>query len=130
FMVGDIPVIPIQVWHLKMPVLGFRFGNFTYITDANRIDEAEKEKIRGSKVLVLNALRKQQHISHFSLEESIALARELEIPQVYFTHVSHQMGRHEEVSSELPAGINFAYDKLSVQVDAVDLPVDLPQLSQ
>ncbi|MET0244178.1 MAG: MBL fold metallo-hydrolase [Flavitalea sp.] len=130
FMVGDIPVIPIRVWHLKMPVLGFRFGNFTYITDANRIEDSEKDKIRGSKVLVLNALRKQQHISHFSLEEAIRLAGELEIPQVYFTHVSHQMGRHEEVSAELPSGIHFAYDKLNIQVDAVDLPVDLPQLSR
>ena len=112
FIVGDIPVIPIQVWHLKMPVLGYRFGKFTYITDANRIDESEKQKIRGSEVLVLNALRKQKHISHFSLQESIDLARELDIPQVWFTHISHQMGKHADVSPDLPPGISLAYDML------------------
>lgn len=75
FMVGDIPVTPILVWHLKMPVLGFRFGNFTYITDANRIDESEMEKIKGSEVLVLNALRKQKHISHFTLGKQLTWCR-------------------------------------------------------
>ena len=75
FIIGDIPVTPIMVWHLKMPVLGFRFGKFTYITDANRIDEAEKEKIRGSEIMVLNALRKKKHISHFTLEEAVAWCR-------------------------------------------------------
>ncbi|RYY13015.1 MAG: MBL fold metallo-hydrolase [Chitinophagaceae bacterium] len=116
FTVGDIPVIPIQVWHLKMPVLGYRFGRFTYITDANRIEESEKQKIRGSEVLVLNALRKQKHISHFSLQESIDLARELDIPQVWFTHMSHQMGKHEEVCADLPSGIALGYDMLQVTV--------------
>jgi phosphoribosyl 1,2-cyclic phosphate phosphodiesterase len=116
FMVGDIPVVPIQVWHLKMPVLGYRFGSFTYITDANRIEESEKQKIRGSEVLVLNALRKEKHISHFSLQESVALARELEIPRVWFTHISHQLGRHELVSEELPRGIELGYDRLQIVV--------------
>jgi phosphoribosyl 1,2-cyclic phosphate phosphodiesterase len=88
FVVGDIPIIPILVWHMKMPVMGFRFGKFTYITDANHIDESEKEKIRGSEVVVLNALRKQKHISHFTLEEATALAQELKIPTAYFTHIS------------------------------------------
>jgi phosphoribosyl 1,2-cyclic phosphate phosphodiesterase len=114
FLVGDIPVVPILVWHLKMPVMGFRFGKFTYITDANRIDEPEKEKIRGSEVIVLNALRKQKHISHFSLGEAIELAQELRIPTAYFTHISHQMGRHAEVEAELPTGIHLAYDGLTV----------------
>lgn len=114
FMVGDIPVTPISVWHLHMPVLGFRFGKFTYITDANRIDNKEKEKIRGSEILVLNALRKQKHISHFNLEEAIALAEDLEIPQVYFTHISHQLGKHQEVSDALPTGIYLGYDKLEL----------------
>ncbi len=114
FVIGDIPVTPIAVWHLKMPVLGFRFGKFTYITDANRIDEKEKDKIRGSEILVINALRKQKHISHFNLEESIALAKELEIPQVYLTHISHQLGKHQDVSSELPAGVSLGYDNLEL----------------
>jgi phosphoribosyl 1,2-cyclic phosphate phosphodiesterase len=72
FFVGDIPVLPIEVWHYKMPVFGFRFGDFTYITDANRIEASEKEKIRGSKILVLNALRKENHLSHFTLDEAVA----------------------------------------------------------
>lgn len=117
FLAGDIPVVPIQVWHLKMPVLGFRFGKFTYITDANFIDEAEKEKIKGSEAMVVNALRKQKHISHFNLEEAISLARELEVPAAYFTHISHQLGRHAQVQAELPAGIHLAYDGLLLQFD-------------
>ncbi|WEK37457.1 MAG: MBL fold metallo-hydrolase [Candidatus Pseudobacter hemicellulosilyticus] len=116
FMVGDIPIQPILVWHLKMPVLGFRFGKFTYITDANRIDPEEKAKIAGSGVLVLNTLRKEQHISHYSLSEGVALAQELAPEQTWFTHLGHQMGRHEEVDAELPPGINIAYDGLVVKV--------------
>ena len=113
FMVGDIPVTPIQVWHLKMPVLGFRFGKFTYITDANRIEEEEKEKIRGCEVLVLNALRRQKHISHFTLGEAIELVQELRIPGAYFTHISHQLGLHAEIEAELSNGIHLAYDGLA-----------------
>ena len=111
FVIGDIPVIPILVWHLKMPVLGFRFGKFTYITDANRIENEEKEKIKGSDALVLNALRLKRHISHFNLSEAIELAQELKIPETYFTHISHQLGRHTEVEAELPDGIHLAYDR-------------------
>ena len=114
FVIGDIPIIPILVWHLKMPVLGFRFGKFTYITDANRIDETEKEKIRGSEVLVLNALRKQYHISHFALSEAIDIVQEIKVPKAYFTHISHQLGRHEEIEAELPEGIHLAYDGLNI----------------
>jgi phosphoribosyl 1,2-cyclic phosphate phosphodiesterase len=110
FIVGDIPVVPILVWHLKMPVLGFRFGKFTYITDANRIDSTEKEKIKGSEVLVLNALRKETHISHFTLDEAVAMVQELKVPTGYFTHISHQLGRHTYINADLPAGINLAFD--------------------
>ncbi|MFM6926359.1 MAG: MBL fold metallo-hydrolase [Ferruginibacter sp.] len=114
FMVGDIPVIPVLVWHLKMPVLGFRFGKFTYITDANRIDDEEKEKIIGSDVLVLNALRKESHISHFTLDEAIAMTRELGVSTGYFTHISHQLGRHEMINATLPDGIKLAHDSLII----------------
>lgn len=110
FLVGDIPVTPIRVWHLNMPVLGFRFGDFTYITDANRIDPAEKDKIKGSRLLVLNALRHKKHISHFTVDEAIALADELDIPQAWFTHISHQLGLHAEVSKTLPQGRGLACD--------------------
>lgn len=110
FVIGDIPVIPIWVWHLKMPVMGYRFGKFTYITDANRIDHEERKKITGSEALVLNALRIKKHISHFNLSEAIELAQELRIPQTYLTHLSHQMGKHAAIESELPEGIHLAYD--------------------
>lgn len=116
FVVGDIPVQPIQVMHHKMPVFGFRFGDFTYITDANRIDDDEKEKIKGSKVLVLNALRKEAHVSHFTLDEAVAMAMELEVPEVYFTHISHQLGKQEEINRELPPHIRLAYDGLKISL--------------
>jgi phosphoribosyl 1,2-cyclic phosphate phosphodiesterase len=117
FFVQDIEVIPIQVYHYKLPVLGFRFGDFTYITDANFINDDEKEKIKGSKVLIVNALRREQHISHFTLEEAIALGKELQVPQIYFTHISHQLGLHTEVEKELPSGFHLAYDGLEIVVE-------------
>lgn len=116
FVIGDITVIPIQVNHLKMPVLGFRFGNFTYITDANHIDNKEKEKIKGSEILVINALRKKEHIAHFNLQQAIDLVEELKIPKAFFTHISHQLGLHDEVNKELPAGIQLAWDGLQIEV--------------
>ena len=116
FIVGDIPVVPVIVWHMKLPVYGFRFGKFTYITDANRIDDSEKDKIRGSEILVLNALRKQTHISHFTLGEAIDMASELKVPTAYFTHLSHQMGLHNEIESELPDGMHLAYDRLQLNI--------------
>ena len=117
FQVWGKEVIPIRVLHYKLPVFGFRFGNFTYITDANKITEAEKEKIRGSKVLVLNALRKEPHISHFTLQEAIDLVQELEVEKAYFTHISHILGFHDEVSKELPKNCFLAYDGLEILVD-------------
>jgi phosphoribosyl 1,2-cyclic phosphate phosphodiesterase len=116
FVIGDIPIIPIVVWHLKMPVYGFRIGDFTYITDANRIEEDEKEKIKGSEILVLNALRHKKHLSHFTLDEAIALSDELQIPETYFTHISHQLGLHEEINKTLPAGKELAFDGLKLTI--------------
>jgi phosphoribosyl 1,2-cyclic phosphate phosphodiesterase len=116
FRIGELDIMPVEVWHHKMPVLGFRFGGFTYITDANRLDDEAREKVRGSAVLVVNALRKEKHISHFNLEEAIALVRDLRIPTAYFTHISHQLGRHADVSAELPEGIQLAYDGLVVSM--------------
>lgn len=114
FYAGDIPIIPILIWHLKMPVYGFRFGAFTYITDANRIEEKEIEKIKGSKVIVLNALRKEKHISHFNLQEAVDMVQWLGVPRGFFTHISHQLGRHQDINAELPAGIELAYDGLKL----------------
>jgi phosphoribosyl 1,2-cyclic phosphate phosphodiesterase len=114
FYIGDIPVLPVEVWHHKMPVLGFRFGKFMYITDANRIEAAEKEKIRGCEVIVLNALRKEKHISHYTLDEAVAEVRDMNIPSAWFTHISHQLGRYAEINAALPDGIELAYDGLEI----------------
>jgi len=116
FTIGDIPFTPIQVMHREMPVLGFRMGDFTYITDANFIPETEMEKIRGSKVLILNALRRETHPTHYNLEQALAVVASLDIPTVYFTHFSHQIGLHDEVEANLPKGIHLAYDGLQFSV--------------
>ncbi len=116
FNVQGVDVLPIRAMHFKLPVYGFRIGDFTYITDAKTIEDEELEKIKGSKVLVLNALRREEHISHFTLEEAIALAQKLQIPNTYFTHISHQLGEHEAVSKELPVGIHLAYDGLKIDI--------------
>ncbi|RPE14084.1 MBL fold metallo-hydrolase [Chitinophaga lutea] len=116
FNINGLKFTPIHVLHHKMPVLGFRFGDFTYITDANYIAPEEKEKIKGSKVLVLNALRREKHISHFTLDEAIEVGKELDVPQVYFTHISHQLGLHAEVDPSLPAGTALAYDGLEIEL--------------
>lgn len=116
FVVGNIPVIPIRVWHHKMPVYAYRFGNFTYITDANRIEDLEMEKIKGSEIIVINALREEDHISHFTLKQAVELVEQLKIPRAYFTHISHQLGKHDEVNKKLPAHISLAYDGLQVSL--------------
>ena len=113
---GDIPVEPFEVWHLKMPVLGFRFGNFTYITDANRIQPEVQQQIRGGDVLVLNVLRKEPHISHFTLDEGVQMARQLAYTQTYFTHISHQLGLHDSINLELPANFQLAYDGMQISL--------------
>ncbi|MBC7425677.1 MAG: MBL fold metallo-hydrolase [Bacteroidia bacterium] len=117
FFIEDTEIIPIEVIHYKMPVLGFRIGNFSYITDANFISEEEKLKLKGTKTLVLNALRKEKHISHFTLDEAIALAKEIGAEQTYFTHMSHQIGLNETVNKSLPEGMSLAWDGLQIIVD-------------
>ncbi len=117
FTIGDIQLTPIQVMHREMPVLGFRVGDFTYITDANFIAEKELEKIKGTKVLILNALRPEPHPTHFTLAEAIDLVQKIEVPQTYFTHFSHQIGLHQKVEADLPKGIAMAYDGMEIQLD-------------
>lgn len=114
FAINDLWIEPILVWHLKMPVLGFRFGPFTYITDANFIEADEKEKIKGSKAMVVNALRREKHISHYNLDEAIGLVQELQVPEAYFTHISHQLGLHAVIEPQLPEGIHLGYDGLTL----------------
>lgn len=116
FNIGEVELKPINVWHYKMPVKAFRINNFTYITDANKIEEQELEKIRGSEVIVINALRKTDHISHFNLAEAIALLEKLKPKKAYLTHVSHYLGKHEDVQKELPDFIEIAYDGLAFNI--------------
>mgnify|MGYP003582696584 FL=1 len=116
FTVGNTKIIPFEVMHYKLPILGYRIGDFTYITDAKTISEASLEKIKGTKVLVLNALQKEDHISHLTFDEAIAMAEKVGAEMTYFTHISHNLGLHEEVSRELPANIQLAYDGLSIEL--------------
>ncbi|ASU33502.1 MBL fold metallo-hydrolase [Mucilaginibacter xinganensis] len=116
FDIGHITFTPIEVLHYKLPVMGFRVNDFTYITDAKTVSEQEIEKIKGSKVLVINALQKQDHISHFTLEEALAFADLVGAEKTYLTHISHRLGRHHDISKELPRGIEMAYDGLQLQL--------------
>jgi phosphoribosyl 1,2-cyclic phosphate phosphodiesterase len=116
FTAAGIPFIPIEVLHYKLPVLGFRIHDFTYITDAKTISEAEIEKIKGSKILVVNALQKEKHISHFTFNEAIAFAEKIGAEVTYFTHISHRLGKYKAVSAELPANIRLAYDGLQLDI--------------
>lgn len=99
--------------HKDLPILGFRIQNFAYITDANYIPDSELEKLKGLKVLVINALRKEKHFSHFCLPEALDIIARLKPEQAYLTHISHELGRHAEVEAELPSGVHLAYDNLT-----------------
>jgi phosphoribosyl 1,2-cyclic phosphate phosphodiesterase len=114
FYVGDVLMEPVNVMHYKLPVKGFRADKFAYITDANFIEESEKEKLRNLDVLVLNALRREPHISHFTFDEAIQLVEQLKPKKAYFTHIAHQLGLHSEVSKELRENIELAFDGLQL----------------
>lgn len=117
FTLGKKTWFPIEVMHHKLPVLNFRIGDFAYITDANYINEVEFEKLKGVKTLVINALRKEKHISHFTLSEALEIIEELDVDRAYLTHISHQLGKHEEVEQSLPPHVKIAYDGLKITVD-------------
>lgn len=110
FAIKDLTFTPINVWHYKMPVKGFRIGKLVYLTDVNKIEEAELEKIKGAEIIVLDALRKEKHISHYNLEEAIELLEKLKPKKAYLIHISHLMGKHDVVMKELPNFIELAYD--------------------
>lgn len=116
FQIGDTPVIPIEVMHGQLPVLGFRVGDFAYLTDVKTIAPEEREKLRGLKVLVVNALREEPHYSHLNLEEALQLVEELQPEQTYFTHISHLLGFHAEVEARLPDSVRLAYDTLKIVI--------------
>ena len=114
FSVGETTIIPLDIMHYKLPILGFRINDFVYVTDAKTISEETISKIEGAKILVVNALQKEQHISHFTLDEAIDFARKIGAKETYFTHISHNMGLHQVVEKELPDNIKLAYDGLTL----------------
>lgn len=116
FTIKEITFTPIEVMHYKLPVKAYRIKDFTYITDANFISKEEMEKIKGSKTIVINALRREEHISHYTLDEAVNLLKELKPEKAYLTHISHQMGLHDVVSKELPDFIKIAYDGLEIEI--------------
>lgn len=115
FQVNGVGITPLPVLHYKLPVLGFRIGNFSYITDANSIPNETYSLLEGSEILVLNALQKEPHISHFTLDQAIEQARRIGATNTYFTHISHRLGVHEEIEKELPEGVHLAYDGLKLK---------------
>lgn len=117
FNIGSMSLLPLRVFHYRLPVYGFRIGNFAYITDANYIPEETKEKIIGVKYLVINALRKEKHISHFSLREALDFISQISPKKAFITHISHQMGRCKDLEPGLPPGIMLAFDCLSFSCD-------------
>jgi phosphoribosyl 1,2-cyclic phosphate phosphodiesterase len=116
FNIGSVKFTPIEVLHYKLPVLGFRINDFTYITDAKTVSETEKQKLKGTKILVINALQKQKHISHFTLDEAIDFANDIGAEKTYLTHISHRLGKHGDISKELPSNIALAYDGLKLKI--------------
>ncbi len=117
FEIGNSEITPIRVYHYKLPVLGFRIGNIAYITDANYIPEEEFEKLHNLDVLVINTVRRERHISHFSLDEAISVAQKTKAKTTYLTHLSHQIGKNEALAAVLPKGIQPAFDGLKVVSD-------------
>jgi len=118
FNLNGIEVTPIQVMHYKMPVFGFRVGNFTYITDAKTVSPEERDKIRGSEVLVVNGLRREEHIAHFNLKEVLAFIEDIKPQKTYLTHVSHLFDTHELIEAELPSNVFVAYDGMTIELES------------
>lgn len=114
FTIGGLSITPLPVMHMNLPVFGFRIGDFSYITDANFIPDTTLEKIQGSRILVLNALQKEKHISHFNLKEAVTMAQQIGAENTYFTHISHKLGTHRSIETELSAGVALAHDGLIV----------------
>ncbi len=116
FFVGKTKITPIPLMHLHLLVHGFRIGDFTYITDTNKIPTKSWELLKGTKILVINALRKEKHISHFNLSEALEVIAKIKPQRAYLTHISHLMGLEKEVSLELPENVFFAHDRLQLEI--------------
>ncbi len=113
FMVGSLKIVPLRVYHYRLPIYGFRIGDVAYITDANYVPAETVEKLLGTKYLIINALRKEKHLSHFNLDEAVALANQISPRRTFLTHIGHQMGRDAEVSKQISANVTLAWDGLS-----------------
>ena len=116
FYIGKTKIVPIEVLHGKLPILGYRIGDMTYLTDVKTISEEEMRKIKGTKVLVISALHLKEHHSHLNLDQAIAMVQEISPEQAYLTHVSHKMGPIEKVSPRLTEDIQFAYDGMVIEL--------------
>jgi phosphoribosyl 1,2-cyclic phosphate phosphodiesterase len=116
FTINGLSISPLPVMHLRLPVLGFRIQNFSYITDANFIPDDTLAKLQGTEVLVLNALQRAAHISHFNLEQAVEIAGRIKAKQTYLTHISHKLGLHSDVAKELPENVALAYDGLQITI--------------
>jgi len=114
FSINELLITPLPVMHMRLPVLGFRIGNFSYITDANFISDATYERLKGTEILVLNALQKPKHLSHFNFEEALEEVKKIGAPKTYFTHISHKLGKHKDIEKEIPDSVALAYDGLTV----------------
>lgn len=114
FQIGDTTIIPIDALHGKLPVLGFRIGNFTYLTDIKTIKDSELAKIKGTELLVISALHQHQHHSHLNLNEALEIIQKIKPTQAYLTHLSHKMGSHKSVEALLPPNVSIAYDNLEI----------------
>jgi phosphoribosyl 1,2-cyclic phosphate phosphodiesterase len=117
FQIDDLLFTPIEVMHYRLPVFGYRIGDFVYITDAKTISEDEKRKVLNAKVLVINALHRSKHISHFNLEEALEFIAEVKPEKAYLTHISHLFGKHDEIQRELPPNVSLAYDGLEFEIE-------------
>jgi len=117
FILGkDLVIQPIEVMHYKLPVLGFRLGDFAYLTDVKTISNKEKEKVKGTKVLIVNALRIAEHISHFNLEEALVFINEIKPDKAYLTHISHLFAKHNDIEKMLPENVFVAYDGMVIDI--------------
>lgn len=116
FTVLGVQFLPVEALHHRLPVFGFRVGDFTYLTDLNYISDAELQKVYGSRIVVLDALQRQPHLSHFTLDQAVAVAQRIGADRTYFTHISHKLGLHREVESELPPNIRLGYDGLQIKL--------------
>lgn len=115
FFIDEIEIIPIRCFHHKLPVYGFRVGDLTYITDTSRIPEEEMQKLAGSKILIINALRKEKHISHFNLDEALSVINEIKPEKAFLTHLSHTFGKHVDIQNDLPDNVFVAFDGLKIK---------------